>query len=207
MLPWGRFSVVFDLLVVTFFWKYIQYGHIWKTSFFITLWGAPGAILPQGSFFVDFEHMVFIFFWKYINLQSIDIQYGHIWKTSLFIALWEATRGYFDLRWFFCWFWVYGCYIVLKVHKICNWLIYYLTIFGNFDFSPYGEPPEGNFFPRGYARLCFDCLPCFFLLSWCKKHLSQISCFFHNLQFLQYHVLVAWTTIFNRPKYFFHIKN
>ena len=55
-------------------------------------------------------------------------------------------------------------YFFLKVHKFCNQLIYYRTIFGNFIFSSFGEPPRGFFAPRD---LCLAVLWFSLLLFYC----------------------------------------
>ena len=85
----------------------------------------------------------------------------------------------------FCWFWAYGSYIFLKVHKICNWLMYYLTIFGNyFDFLPYGEPPAMGGGGEGVCP-CGSMPSCtlifssftFFWLSWWRNIWAEFHAF------------------------------
>ena len=81
----------------------------------------------------------------------------------------ETPDGYGALKGVFCGFWAHGFYIFLKVHKIFHRLIYNMAISVISHFSPYGEPTGeggGGFFApregRGYAQLCFDCIPYFF---------------------------------------------
>lgn len=65
----------------------------------------------------------------------------------------------------FHWFWAYVLYFIfLKVHKFCNRLIYYRTIFGNFIFSSFGEPPGELFCPQD---LCLAVLWLSLLLFYC----------------------------------------
>ena len=35
---------------------------------------------------------------------------------------------------------------------------------GNFDFHPIESPQGGFFFNGGYAQMCFDCFPYFFIV-------------------------------------------
>ena len=95
------------------------------------------VIFFQRGFSVHFEHMFLIFFRKYIKFAS---------------------------EW-----WPYLEYLIfqhMKEKKICNRLIYYMTIFRSFDFSLYREPPGRLYCPLAPMYSCafifslyfFDCL-------------------------------------------------
>ena len=83
----------------------------------------------------------------------------------------------------------------LNVHKIWNPSIYNMTIFGNFDFPPYGSPlPKDLYCPVGLCTVLFGLSPLLFLIALAWGAFLPTFVFFSQFSsFLQYSVLVSCT--------------
>ena len=132
----------------------MQHDPVWKPSYFFP-WQDPwGLCCPEGGFFRVWAQVSYIF------LKVCKICNWSIWSViqpyleNLIFRPMGSSSGLFCSEGVFCWFWEYGSCMFLKVHKICNRLICYMTIFENFNFHPMGSPRETFFCPQGTMHRC-----------------------------------------------------
>ena len=100
----------------------------------------------------------------------------------------KASRGYAALRSVFYGFWAQGSHILLKVQKICNWLIYNMVIFEKPCFSPYGLAPWGYFTLRGFS-VDFEHMAFIFLWNYIKFLVANWFIIWLYLGTLNFHLM------------------